>query len=91
MVAPTIAEGHRTVTGGEELGVIGHTGVMYGAHLFFGMILDGRTVDPAPYLAVSPCDGAPLHAQAAARRFAADGKLLPTHTYASLQKYNTQR
>ena len=28
-----------------------------GAHLYFAMILDGRPVDPAPYLRVPACGG----------------------------------
>lgn len=48
MVAPVIADGQRVVTQGEKLGVVGHTGVMYGMHLFFGMIIDDRAVDPRP-------------------------------------------
>jgi murein DD-endopeptidase MepM/ murein hydrolase activator NlpD len=55
MVVPAIAEGQRTVVTGEKLGVVGHSGLTYGMHLFFGMIVGGQPVDPAPYLALSPC------------------------------------
>lgn len=55
MVAPVVAEGQRTVTAGERIGVVGRTGVSYGSHLYFGMLVNGRPVDPAPYLGVAPC------------------------------------
>ncbi len=57
MVAPAFADGKRTVEAGEKLGVVGTTGVTFGAHLYFEMIVDGRPVDPAPYLRVPPCNG----------------------------------
>jgi hypothetical protein len=46
------------VTAGEKLGVVGMTGVTSGPHLYFEMILDGKPVDPAPYLNVAMCNGA---------------------------------
>jgi murein DD-endopeptidase MepM/ murein hydrolase activator NlpD len=58
MVAPAIAEGRRVVSGGEKLGVIGHSGLTYGMHLFFAMIVGDRPVDPAPYLGLSLCGAA---------------------------------
>jgi murein DD-endopeptidase MepM/ murein hydrolase activator NlpD len=78
MVAPAIAEGQRAVYGGEKLGVVGHSGVTYGMHLFFGMIVDNRPVDPAPYLALSLCTGA--H-RTPGDTLAADGKVPPTRVY----------
>jgi murein DD-endopeptidase MepM/ murein hydrolase activator NlpD len=56
-IAPAFAEGKRTVTAGEKLGVVGRTGVTSGAHLYFEMIMDGRPVDPAPYLGLTHCGG----------------------------------
>jgi murein DD-endopeptidase MepM/ murein hydrolase activator NlpD len=56
MIMPAFAEGKRTVAAGEKLGVVGRTGVTSGAHLFFGMILAGRPVDPAQYLGVPLCN-----------------------------------
>jgi murein DD-endopeptidase MepM/ murein hydrolase activator NlpD len=79
MVAPEIAEGQRIVYGGEKLGVVGHSGVMYGMHLFFGMLVGDRPVDPAPYLGLSLCSGA--H-RTPGDTLATDGKLPPTRTYA---------
>jgi murein DD-endopeptidase MepM/ murein hydrolase activator NlpD len=55
MIMPAFAEGKRTVATGEKLGVVGRTGVTSGAHLFFGMVLAGRPVDPAQYLDVPFC------------------------------------
>jgi murein DD-endopeptidase MepM/ murein hydrolase activator NlpD len=79
MVTPAIADGQRVVHGGEKLGVVGHSGLTYGMHLFFGMIVDGRAVDPAPYLALSRC-----HAALRTREdmLATDGKIPPTRSYA---------
>jgi len=54
-VAPALAEGKRTVSAGEKLGVIGRTGVTYGTHLYFELRIGGERVDPAPYLGVAPC------------------------------------
>ena len=79
MVAPAIAEGQRAVTGGEQLGVVGQSGVMYGMHLFFGMIVDDRPVDPAPYLDLSLCSGAHRTPD---DMLTADGKRPPTRAYA---------
>jgi murein DD-endopeptidase MepM/ murein hydrolase activator NlpD len=58
MVAPAIAEGQRIVHAGDKLGVVGHSGLTYGMHLFFEMIVGNRPVDPAPYLALSLCHAA---------------------------------
>jgi murein DD-endopeptidase MepM/ murein hydrolase activator NlpD len=79
MVAPAIAEGQRVVYGGEKLGVVGHSGVMYGMHLFFGMLVGDRAVDPAPYLALSQCS---VGHRTREDMLAADGKVPPTRTYA---------
>jgi murein DD-endopeptidase MepM/ murein hydrolase activator NlpD len=56
-IAPVFAEGKRAVAAGEKLGVVGRTGVTSGAHLYFGMILNGKPVDPAPYLRLAHCGG----------------------------------
>jgi murein DD-endopeptidase MepM/ murein hydrolase activator NlpD len=57
-VTPAIAEGQRSLRAGEVIGVIGHSGLTYGMHLYFGMVMNGRPVDPAPYLAVTACGSA---------------------------------
>jgi murein DD-endopeptidase MepM/ murein hydrolase activator NlpD len=57
MIDPAFAAGKRTVAAGEKLGVVGNTGITFGPHLYFQMDLDGKPVDPAPYLGVRPCSG----------------------------------
>jgi murein DD-endopeptidase MepM/ murein hydrolase activator NlpD len=54
-VAPLIAEGRRTLYGGQVLGTVGRSGVSYGMHLYFGMLRDGHPIDPAPALGVARC------------------------------------
>jgi len=54
-VAPAFATGKRSVTAGERLAVAGRSGVVNGAHLHFGIRVDGEWVDPAPRLGLSPC------------------------------------
>jgi murein DD-endopeptidase MepM/ murein hydrolase activator NlpD len=57
MIMPAFLAGKRNVAAGEKLGVVGNTGVTSGAHLYFGMIMSGRPVDPAQYLGVRLCSG----------------------------------
>ncbi len=38
------------VTKGQALGRVGNTGYSFGAHLHFGVLINGTVVDPAPYL-----------------------------------------
>lgn len=71
LVAPQIAEGQRAIRTGERIGTVGRSGLTYGPHLYFGMIADGRSVDPAPYLQVAPCNGRPW-----------DARIHPTRAYA---------
>lgn len=61
-IAPAFVLGKRAVASGEELGVVGNTGVTSGTHLYFEMIVAGRPVDPAPYLHVPQCSDATHHA-----------------------------
>lgn len=56
-VAPALASGRRVVKQGEVLGRVGRTGVTYGTHLHFELVVGGERVDPAPYLGVKPCGG----------------------------------
>lgn len=54
-LAPAIAEGKRHVAVGEKIAVVGRTGVTYGTHLYFGLLVNGQPVDPEPYLPVQRC------------------------------------
>jgi murein DD-endopeptidase MepM/ murein hydrolase activator NlpD len=83
MVTPALAEGKTAVAAGEKLGVVGHSGVTYGMHLYFEMLLDGHPVDPAPYLGVPQCNGG-IH-RTRADMLGADGKVPPTKRYAGLR------
>jgi murein DD-endopeptidase MepM/ murein hydrolase activator NlpD len=55
LIAPMLAEGRKTIYGGERIATVGQTGLTYGPHLYFGMIINGQSVDPAPYLKVGIC------------------------------------
>jgi murein DD-endopeptidase MepM/ murein hydrolase activator NlpD len=60
LITPKLAEGRKTIGGGDKIATVGRSGLTYGPHLYFGMIVNGRPVDPAPYLHVGPCGyGAP--------------------------------
>ena len=54
-IAPKLAAGQRTVARGEILGRIGRSGITYGTHLFFEVLVDGKPVDPEPLFAVLRC------------------------------------
>jgi murein DD-endopeptidase MepM/ murein hydrolase activator NlpD len=82
MVSPTLEEGKMTIAAGEKLGVVGHTGVTFGMHLYFEMLVGGKPVDPAPYLGVSACNGG-VH-RTRADMLDASGKIPPTRHYALL-------
>jgi murein DD-endopeptidase MepM/ murein hydrolase activator NlpD len=56
LIAPIIAEGQRAIHGGQRLATVSRSGLSFGSHLYFGMIVDGRPVDPAPYLGLKQCD-----------------------------------
>ena len=55
LIAPPLLEGRRVIRAGEWLATVGHSGLTYGPHLYFGMVVAGHPVDPAPYLRVLPC------------------------------------
>jgi murein DD-endopeptidase MepM/ murein hydrolase activator NlpD len=55
LIAPPILEGRRTLIAGEQLGTVGRSGMTSGPHMFFGMIVNGKPVDPTPYLRLPPC------------------------------------
>ena len=56
-LVPAIAEGKRQVAAGETIAVVGRSGVTYGTHLYFGLLLNGRAIDPEPFLPVQRCSG----------------------------------
>ena len=63
LISPTLALGGKSIFGGERIATVGRTGLTYGPHLYFGMIMGGQPVDPAPFLAVTPCGTAAPAAQ----------------------------
>lgn len=80
-IDPALAQGGTKVVAGQELGVVGDTGVTYGMHLYFEMVRAGRPVDPAPYLGVQLCKGA---YRRRSDMLDAEGKIPPTRHYAGL-------
>jgi len=79
MVTPALAEGKTGLAAGDKIGVVGHSGLTYGMHVYFEMLEAGRPVDPAPYLGVPLCHGA-IRTQG--DMLASDGKIPPTRHYA---------
>jgi murein DD-endopeptidase MepM/ murein hydrolase activator NlpD len=59
LIAPAIAEGARSVSAGQKIAIVGRSGLTYGPHLYFGMIVEGRPVDPSAYLHIAPCGSSP--------------------------------
>jgi murein DD-endopeptidase MepM/ murein hydrolase activator NlpD len=82
-VAPLIAEGKRNLFGGETIGVVGHTGVTYGMHLYFGILVDGRPVDPAPLLGVAACGSSEAIRSGLVMQ---DGRRPPSRIYAEYRR-----
>jgi murein DD-endopeptidase MepM/ murein hydrolase activator NlpD len=74
LIAPMLLEGHKAIYGGERIATVGRSGLTYGPHLYFGMIVNGRSVDPAPYINVVPCGSGALAAQ--------DARIRPTRVFA---------
>jgi murein DD-endopeptidase MepM/ murein hydrolase activator NlpD len=83
MVAPAIAEGQRVLTAGEKIGVVGQSGVTYGMHVYFEMLMNGHAIDPAPFLGLPLCNGGVIRRPT--DMLAADGKIPPTRHYAGLR------
>jgi Peptidase family M23 len=54
-LVPPIAEGSRTIAAGEKIGFVGRSGLAYGVHLFFEVIVDGKPIDPAGFLSLPHC------------------------------------
>jgi murein DD-endopeptidase MepM/ murein hydrolase activator NlpD len=74
LVAPILAEGGKTIYGGEKIGTVGRTGLTYGPHLYFGMIVNGLSVNPAPYINITPCGSGGAAVQ--------DPRIRPTRLFA---------
>ncbi len=53
-LVPAIAEGRRNVVAGEALGHVARTGVTYGTHVFFAVLVNGQAVDPLGMLPPLP-------------------------------------
>jgi murein DD-endopeptidase MepM/ murein hydrolase activator NlpD len=75
LIAPILAEGGKSIYGGERIATVGRSGLTYGPHLYFGMIVDGRPVDPAPHLNVVSCGSSSPSAQ--------DTRIRPTRLFAA--------
>lgn len=58
-VAPALANGRRRVAQGEPIGRIGRTGITYGTHLHFELVVGGERVDAAPLFNLPPCRQVP--------------------------------
>lgn len=48
------------VQAGDEIGKVGATGRASGPHIHFEVRVDGRAMDPKPYLALASCNGVPM-------------------------------
>lgn len=81
-IAPVFADGGRVVAAGEKLGVVGLTGVTFGPHLYFGMLVGDRPVDPEPYLGLPTCKSGARVTVAGRSVLGKDGKILPSRVYA---------
>ena len=79
MIEPVLLNGKSTVTAGEKIGTVGHTGVTFGMHLYFAMLRGGAPVDPAPYLTLPVCSSA--HQPSRTLVLDSNGKIAPTHFY----------
>lgn len=85
-VAPALEKG--VILAGDEVGIVGHSGVSFGPHLFFGLLQAGRAVDPLPFLGAPLCNGTTAHQRTPAI-LAAGEKLPPTRHYYLLSHFPT--
>ncbi len=88
-VSPSL--GKSVIAAGDEIGIVGHTGVSFGPHLFFALLEDGRAIDPRPFLGVPLCTGTTVHQRSPAEILAAGEKLPPTRHYYLLSDFPAAR
>jgi Peptidase family M23 len=74
-IEPSLGNG--AIAAGDEIGVVGHTGVSFGPHLFFALLENGQAVDPQPFLDVPTCNGTTRHQPTPGEILAAGEKLPP--------------
>lgn len=84
LIMPDVAAPGRRIAAGEQLGFVGDTGVSLGPHLYFAMILDGKPVDPAPYLRLPFCRGTAMPKMTAERRDNGAGAIVGRRKYYQL-------
>jgi murein DD-endopeptidase MepM/ murein hydrolase activator NlpD len=84
-VSPSLEKG--AISAGDEVGIVGHTGVSFGPHLFFALLEDGRAVDPRSFLGVPFCNGTATYKRTPTETLDASGKLLPTRHYYLLSDF----
>jgi murein DD-endopeptidase MepM/ murein hydrolase activator NlpD len=75
-VAPSLGKG--AIAAGDDVGVVGHTGVSFGPHLFFALLENGQAVDPQPFLDLPMCHGATKRQRTPADILAAGEELSPS-------------
>ena len=59
-VAARVLAATTPIAAGEFLGVVGHSGLSFGAHLYFGMMHDGFPIDPSSLFDLPRCHGTVL-------------------------------
>jgi murein DD-endopeptidase MepM/ murein hydrolase activator NlpD len=78
LISPMILNGRRAVSGGEQLATVGRSGLTYGPHLYFGMLVNGQPVNPAPALGVIACGAGAIPGT--------DSRVPPTRIVSSLHQ-----
>jgi hypothetical protein len=84
-IAPALGKG--VVDAGDEIGMVGHTGVSFGPHLFFALLQDGRAIDPRAFLGVPLCKGTTARQRTPAEILAGGEKLPPSRRYYLLSDF----
>ena len=55
LLTPALERGKRILAAGEKIAVVGRSGLTFGPHLYFEIIINGQRVDPAAYLQTTRC------------------------------------